>query len=222
MRVLHSKRLIFIAKPRCGSTRLRGVLNEYLRPNDLAVDLGCKSSLLHPHITGPALRNILEDFYNVNTSNYCYFTVVRHPIEMLRSYYKFFQPDSTSRYFFDQHWTGEIGMSFNDWIINGKVGMRAFWQKFAPAHISLDDLSALSLEAHFCGPDNQVISPNIFRLENLAELSGWLADNFNITFDDVHKKVNRSQAAIQTSALSAEALDKVRAMFPKECDIYNV
>lgn len=211
-----------MAKPRCGSTLVRKVLDKYLHSNDLAINYSSRASLLHPHITGPALRSVLTNFYNVNDSNYHYFTVTRHPIEMLQSYYRFFQPDAHSNYNFDAQHTGEVGISFNDWIIHGKVGMERLWQETAPPHISTDDLSPLSLEAHFCSADNRVISPNIFMLENLAELSAWLKNSFDITFEDIHAKVNPNQANIPCEVVSAKALDKVKAMFRLECELYNL
>jgi len=222
MRVLHKKRLIFIAKPRCGSTKVRRTLDPYLEPTDLSVDYAQPKSLLHPHIPAPALREVLERYYEVHgLDDYHFFTVVRHPVDMLRSYYKFFKPDSRSRYFFNSDWEGAIGMGFSEWITSGKVGFPQSWAATAPSYISSTDLSPLSLEAHFCGPDNQLISTNVFKLENLCELSVWLADTFQLTLSDVSLKVNQSEGIIN-EGISPDALQTVRDLFPMESLLYNI
>ena len=107
MRVIFPKNIVFISKPRCGSTSVRNVLTKFIRqnyPNSDSSDLiiNTKKFNYHPHITGPYLKDLLNENYRDSSKDLEYFTVIRNPLNMLSSYYDYFKPDQNCHYFYSE------------------------------------------------------------------------------------------------------------------------
>jgi len=82
MRVLYSKNLVFISKPRCGSTSIRKTLDQYAQQQkgDFGVDYADEYPPYHPHITAPHLKKLLK----INFPSRVFpesFICIRHPLD---------------------------------------------------------------------------------------------------------------------------------------------
>lgn len=214
MRLLLSKGFAALSKPRCGSTSLRRALDPFVDPaaGDLAVDRAGQKPPYHPHITGPALRALSghPDLDMIIT--------VRHPVDMLWSYYKFFQPDENGRYSFHPLWTGAPGRSFEEWVQTGRIGKDPEWLRLAPKHITTSDLSPLSLEAHAFDHSGQPVA-RIFQVEEPAKLEDWLSNRLGAPVS--LPKVNSTDGT-KPAPLGETALARVRRMFCWESDYYGI
>ena len=177
MRVLFSKKLIFISKPRCGSTSVRTILNNYIDPeyNDFAVDKAGQKPGYHPHITAPCLLNQLTKDFKVDLSDFKIFTITRNPLDMLSSYYRFFKPDINGKYNYQKGHIDQLE-DFHKWLGNGSVNIGAEWKKFLPDFVNTNDFSPLSLEAHIMNKRNKICVTNYFKIEDSGHIERWLSD----------------------------------------------
>lgn len=251
MRVLFSKGLVFISKPRCGSTSIRTHLWPYISKEhgDFAVDVAGQVKNFHPHATAPYVKAKLAELYP-HHPKLKFFMTTRHPADMLWSYYRFFKPDSDSNYNYQPTWDENSKMDFEHWIQFGSVGMNPAWQELAPSWISTDNLSPLSLEAHAFDRAGTNHINRLFRLENTEELNRWLSRQMENrkfpalaeaiqtrslkAFSRAGKKqkqlphVNQSEGAVKTEkdkkplVLSESSLKAIRMMFPMESKMYNI
>ena len=222
MRILFSQKLVFISKPRCGSTSIRRLLTPQMSESqgDISVDIAGQLPPFHPHMPAPYLKAVLRQRH-VNVDDLTFIVTIRNPVSMLWSYYNYFKPDRQSKYNFSPEWEGEVGMGFEDWIVNGKIGMNPEWQELAPDWISTDDLSPLSLEAHVQDSSGHAEVDFIFRLEEMRELEDWLA--VRIGAPQSMPSVNHSSAQDKKAPqLCDDAMRAVRIMFPVESRMYGV
>lgn len=220
MRVLFSKGIAAISKPRCGSTSVRQMLDPFIsdRAGDIAVNVAGENPPFHPHITAPYLKKMLVE-KNCDINKLRFFVVIRNPLEMLWSYYKFFQPDGESRYTFSQGWEGRTNLSFGQWIRFGKVGINPEWRKLCPEWISEHDLTPLSLEAHAMDREGKLVVDKVFKLEQFDEVISWLEHKLDQKLVSRHVNVS-SQSDVPR--ISEEELVRVRKMFPFESEAYNI
>ena len=226
MRVIFEKNLVFISKPRCGSTSTRRILTRFLRnnypksaSNDLCIDIGQKDKPFHPHITAPYLKKLLKDKYKEKANDLEYFTVIRNPLEMLKSYYFFFQPDINSCYNYDQEYNSKK-ISFLDWLLTGNVGMRQEWREYAPSWISpKKNFTPLSLEAHGYDKNNNNILDHTFLIEEPNTLKYFLSNKLG---EEIFlPNINQSKKAI-TEKIPDYILDLIKVQFPTESALYNL
>lgn len=217
--MLFSKGIAAISKPRCGSTSVRRMLDPFVNSEtgDIAVNMAGEQPPFHPHITAPYLQELLRE--KEHNSTLAYFITIRHPVEMLASYFKFFQPDRQSRYNFSPGWDGQSGMTFEEWVLFGKVGMNPNWKRLAPIHISMDNLSPLSLEAHAFHTNGSQVVKHVFMLEEPEKIRSWLSEK--LQHDVGLQHVNQSKG-VEASNLGHEALEKVKTMMPLESQLYNL
>lgn len=221
MRVLFSQKLIAISKPRCASTSLRKLLDPLVDPafGDIAVDMAGEKPPYHPHHSAPYLKALLrEDGYKIDDMETI--IVTRHPLEMLWSYYKYFQPDVKSVYNYQQDkWDAERPMPFENWLVEGKVGMHPRAKEMAPEWIRTTNLSPLSLEAHILNRDGTSSVDKVFHVERLQEIADYIAARTGRRFLVQKTNSSRSEAI---PAVGTEAIARVRELFPMECATYGV
>lgn len=220
MRVLFSQGIIAISKPRCGSTSVRRILDGLMKVDqgDIAVDVAGKRPPYHPHLSAPYLKKLLvADGHNIDGMTTIIFT--RNPVDMLWSYFNFFKPDTFGRYDYNGDWDSTNLYSFEDWIMRGRVGMNHAALAMAPDWIKTTNLTPLSLEAHTDNRDGTREVDMIFRVEEIGKFLEWLAKKTGRVMAPRH--VNGSGAG-KVPVLSSEALDRVRQMFPLECEMYGV
>jgi hypothetical protein len=220
MRAILSRKLVALSKPRCGSTSLRKMLDTFVdKPHgDLAVDRGGIVPDLHPHITGPALRAALTA-RGLDLDGVTFIITTRHPVDMLWSCYKFFKPDENSRYSFSRKWSGQIGMTFEDWIMKGSLPVNAIWSKYGPDWVTGKDLSSLSLEYRAMNKDGSMAVDHVFQLEDLDSMATWLEEYLRAPI--TRKHVNGSTPA-ETPKIGHGALDWVKHLMPMEAKLYNL
>ena len=221
MRVLFSQKLIVISKPRCGSTSLRWMLDQMLDPSqgDFAVDAAGQNPPYHPHLSAPYLKQLLRaDGHDVTTMTTI--IVTRHPVQMLWSYYKFFQPDARSSYNYSPEYDASTRIGFQDWVLAGSVGMEDGVKALSPTWVSEGDLSPLSLEAHA----DSLVGPRevdkIFRIETPLDLTRWLRQRTGRALQMAH--LNSTTDGEKIPLLNGSALQKIRAMFPEESGLYRI
>ncbi len=220
MRVLFSQGLIAISKPRCGSTSVRRILDRLVdvEKGDIAVDVAGQRPPYHPHHTAPFLKKILrQEGYNIDKMTTFIFT--RHPLEMLWSYFNYFKPDKSSRYSYNSDWSSSDLMDFEDWIFRGRIGLHSGALALAPNWVNTSDLTPLSLEAHIETRDGGREVDLIFRVEAIDQFMTWLNERTGQQLATRH--VNGSGAS-SLPAISPASLQKVRQMFPMECEMYSV
>ena len=221
MRVLFSQKLIIISKPRCGSTSLRRMLDQMLDPSqgDFAVDVAGQNPPYHPHLSAPYLKQLLRaDGHDVTIMTTI--IVTRHPVQMLWSYYKFFQPDARSSYNYSPECDASTRIGFQDWVLTGSVGMEAGVMALAPTWVTECDLSPLSLEAHADSLAGTREVDGVFRIEAPLDLTNWLHQRTGRAFQMAHE--NNSTDREKMPLLNGTALQKIRAMFPEESGLYRI
>lgn len=220
MRILHSKKLIFISKPRCGSTSVRHFLDSQMQPGDEKCDYGNEfpeSPELHPHMSAPAVHNYLHK-KGFNVLEYTTFTVTRHPLAMLWSYYNYFKPDINFQYNYSPTYQANQLSDFEHWLYHGCVGI-GLWKKYCPDYITDQNFSPLSIEAHANNQDNVSLINKVFKLEQLVECKVWLKAFFGEKIDI--DTINQSKS-IQLTELPESIVKKLRSEFPLETRLYNM
>lgn len=220
MRVLFSKGIAALSKPRCGSTSLRRMLDPLMdkAAGDIAVNTGGEAPPYHPHITAPYLKQLLRARGH-DPEALAWIVTVRHPAEMLWSYWKFFKPDVKSRYNFAPNWDEGARMPFETWLAEGRLRANPDWAALAPAWISSQDLSPLSFEFRATNRDGSLAVDHVFRIEEPEKLAGWIAEK---TGEKVAVKHTNRSAEADMPALGTGALDRIRAMLPYESALYGV
>ena len=218
MRVLFSRGIVALSKPRCGSTSLRRMLDPLIQPGDIAVNMAGEMPPFHPHLTAPYLRQVLQGMGH-DLGKTAWMITVRHPIEMLWSYYKYFKPDQNSRYTFSPKYDPAAPIDFEPWVIRGSLYPNRDWMALGPDWVRPDDLSPLSLEFHIENRAGQDEVDEIFRIEEPARMTAWLEARTGVPI--ALKHVNQSHDASRP-ALGTEALDKIRAMMPRESALYGI
>ena len=225
MRVIFEKNLVFISKPRCGSTSIRNSLTDFIRqtyPNtdssDLIID--DPGPVFHPHITAPYLRELLKAKYKEKANNLEYFTVIRNPLDMLKSSYFCFQPDINSNYNYQQEYNPKKKISFLNWLLTGSVRMEEEWRKAAPSWISSNiNFTPLSLEAHGYDKNNKSILDHTFLIEEPNTLKYFLSNKLGKEIFLPH--TNQSKKEI-TEKIPDHFLHLIKVQFPIESKIYNI
>ena len=220
MRVLFSKKLIFISKPRCGSTSVRRFLDKYLNPdyNDFAVDVAGRKPGYHPHITAPCLLNQLSQDFKIDFRDYKIFTITRNPLDMLLSYYKFFKPDINGRYNYHPKYVGGL-QDLNQWLVSGRVEMVSSWMQNSPKFVNTTDFSPLSLEAHIMNHESHCCVTNYFKIEDISSIQEWLSDIMaeKITLPCINSSQVQPGLSIPNIALA-----RIKKCFPLESEIYSL
>jgi len=220
MRVLRSRGIVAIAKPRCGSTSVRRMLDPFIdvAAGDLAVDVAGEQPPFHPHISAPYLREILAARFD-DADRLEYFITVRHPHDMLWSYYQFFRPDSQCRYNFQAGWSASDPIDFETWVCEGHLDANPNLLRLGPDWISPTDLSPLTLEARARRRDGSLAVDHIFPIEEMGQFTAWRSNKLG---EDVSPKhVNQSNAA-DRPRLGEAAQTRIRQVFAEESEIYGL
>jgi hypothetical protein len=217
MRILHSKKLIFVSKPRCGSTSIRRLLDSKMKEGDEYSDFGNENPRLHPHMSLPSIFEYLTDTKG-DCSDYQSFIFTRNPMAMLWSYYKYFKPDANFLYNYNKDHNPNDLSSYNDWLLNGKVGIGE-WGGHCPSFISNTNFTPLSLEAHICDKDNNKLNVQVFQLEALNRCSEWLSELFNEKLEI--SELNKSEQSL-IPPVAEEALARIVKCFPSESELYKL
>jgi SAM-dependent methyltransferase len=220
MRVLFSKRLAVLSKPRCGSTSLRRMLAPFVNreAGDIIVNRGDEMPPFHPHITAPFLKKVLQE-KGYDPQALKYVITIRHPVEMLWSYYKFFKPDTKSRYTFSAGWNKNSLMDFDEWIFSGRLNPLRMWQDLAPDWIKNDDLSSLSLEFRAMNRQDKLEVDKVFPIEDQSSITSWFEKHLGCPVDLGHYNQSRQQNAPD---LGNDALKRIQKMLPYESDLYEI
>jgi|GEM_PF-2982756 len=220
MRAVFSKGFVALAKPRCGSTSLRLMLEPLLdvKNGDIKVNTGGQMPPFHPHITAPYLKHILrERGHDVDALDFI--ITIRQPVSMLWSYHKFFKPDLKSRYNFAKNWDGDNLMDFERWVCEGTLSPNKLWGEFAPQWTLTSGLATLSLEYRAMDQDHTLQVDRIFRIEEPETLHDWLAEKTGKKVQLPHK--NRTDTS-PPPAIGQEAMDRIKAMMPYESEAYGL
>jgi hypothetical protein len=200
------------------------MLDQRLDPakGDFGVDYAGQLPGFHPHITLPYLQHLLRDKIEAPSPQFRSFIFIRHPIQMLWSYYKYFQPDELCRYNYQQDWSGNSQISFDEWIDHGRVNMDPKWLELAPSFVNPWDLSPLSLEAHVYENDKlNYYNCTVLKLEELQSNLDICSCLLGYSGSSSIAKVNQSMQ-LEMPSISTENLKRIRTMFPLESAMYQV
>ena len=131
----------------------------------------------------------------------------------------YYKPDAGGRYSFMPRWDAASRMGFECWIDTGRLPANPAWAQLAPAWISSDDLSPLSLEYRAEHRDGGLAVDAVFRIEEPDRLAAWIAERTGQAVAVQH--VNRSGAA-GPPPLGQAARDRIRTLLPRESALYGV
>ena len=217
MRILHSRKLIFVSKPRCGSTSVRRTLSKLMVSGDVGVDTPNHDLRLHPHMSAPAIHAWLRE-RGVDPNSYTTFIITRNPFDMLWSYYNFFLPDMKSRYNYSRDYDDKNIMPFLEWLESGRVGVGKYWEKFLPRHVRTTNLSPLSLEAHILNENDISFADEVLKIEDVSRCEEFLRDQLG-------KKVEIPRAngsgASNICHIPSDIREKIAEDFPMETRMYS-
>lgn len=220
MRVLFGPGLAALSKPRCGSTSLRRMLTPHMKDGDIKCDRGGVSPPFHPHITAPYLRKVLTERGH-DAEALTYIITMRHPVDLLWSYWKFFKPDAAGLYSFSPGWSGAKDrpseMDFETWVCEGRLGLNPDWLALAPAWISGKDLSPLNLESRIMDRSETILVDHVFRLEEPETLVAFFSELLGTEIPLRH--ANASEAS-DAPKVGDETMAHIRRMFPYESELY--
>lgn len=218
MRILHSRKLVFVSKPRCGSTSIRNMLTRLCVDGDVICNVPDHEKNLHPHMSAPSIIEYLR-YNGYNPDEYTIFTVTRHPMDMLWSYYKYFQPDRNGRYTYSDDYDPASPVDFESWLLLGGIGTIGCTQKYLPAFVKPGDFTPLSLEAHTHDRSGECRVDRWFKLEDASVWQSWL--NKELDLDLRVQNVNQSRSE-PTPKFSIAAINRIVEMFPLECRHYRI
>jgi len=168
-------------------------------------------------MSATAVKKYLEK-KGIDSSEYKFFTVTRHPLEMLWSYFKYFKPDSSCRYNFNENHDSNNLMSFENWLENGHVGIGKYWIDYVPSFVTGKDFTPLSLEAHICNESGSIDVDQVFYLESLNDVESWLGNFFENPVEI--PKVNGTEAS-DLPMITDKVLVELRKQFPMENEYYK-
>ena len=213
MRILHSKKLILISKPRSGSTSLRFALDDYLRENDIKCDE--PHDEWHPHHTAAILKNIFigkgwpfDSYWKVCTS--------RNPYDLVVSYYFYFKPDSAGKYNYQPGYDATSRMPFKKWVHDGRI-----WDQ---TRLQLaDDISSIGISTFCFDQSGRCLVDEIFDIsEHQSDVErslGRRLDDQNFALPHVNASDCRSVDYRQY--FDEESKNRVESLFPKEFELFN-
>ena len=226
MRILDNQQLIYISKPRCGSTSLRKILDQYSGQAPLYCwDVANEHPIFHPHITAPALLNYLADT-SPDRLAYKLFTVIRDPLKMLYSYFKFFKPDINMRFNFEDNYCPDQCCDFVAWLRVGCVPSSPLWLPHGPRSIDVSNFSPLSIEAHALNESSSCLIHHIFQIENPSSITAFLARSLRLSELPKLISINHSENITLEDVIpdcdqGDDILDRLVKSFPFESHLYG-
>ena len=121
MRISHKYKFVFISKPKCATTSVRKVLDQY---SDIH---STDSYPYHHHSNAQELKWHFEEM-NWEWDQYYKFITIRNPWDMVVSWYHYAKPDSKGNYWYQKNCYDENNlMSFRDWVISGKKTFHKYY-----------------------------------------------------------------------------------------------
>ena len=222
MRLLLSKKLCFVSKPRCGSTSIRRALDPLINPalGDIAVDFASKDTAYHPHMPATLIKRLLQQT-GIEDRAIEFVITVRHPLNTLESYYSYFKPDFECRYSYEVNWDGTRLLPFYDWLMEGRIGMRSEWGELCPSWVNGGDFSPISFEALAHDAMGQSVINQVFRIEQPELIERWLSEYLGIPGLKVDQ-LNRSERQEMSISLTSDVKKRIRKCFPFESKIYDI
>ena len=220
MRILHSKKLIFISKPRCGSTSIRRFLDSKMLKGDEKCDYGNEYPEypeLHPHMSAPAVHAYLEA-KGIDITEYTTFTITRNPIDMLWSYYKYFKPDINFNYNYSKDYQSDSLICFEEWLESGYVGI-GLWREFCPKSIVSSNFTPLSLEAHCFDNNSNMCIDKVFKIEELGICVDWLESIMGCI---INIPAMNSSGSSRMPPISMRLQEIIMKQFPLEKQMYDL
>ena len=172
---------------------------------------------LHPHMSAPAVHDYLIQ-QGIDASEYTVFTITRHPLAMLWSYYNYFKPDVHYQYNYSPKYKFNQLSKFDSWLANGHVGI-GLWRVFCPSYITGQNFTPLSLEAHAIDQNGVNLINKVFKLEALKECENWLRNYFG---NNVNIKTTNQSEALSIPVVENEIMVKIRNEFPMESHLYDM
>jgi hypothetical protein len=222
MRILRRRKLVFVAKPRCASTSIRNLLSKHvnLADGDVACNVPDPKLGLHPHLPAPLIAKFIKDKLEEDPDGYTFFTIIRNPIDMLRSYFSFFKPDLQYRYTFSNGYDHGSLASFDQWLIKGSTKLPQAWKKYVPSFIDDSNFSGLSLESRAFDSHGFCKCDFIFKIENPASIEAFLSSRLGSKV--IIPRVNQSSRTpnVDDMSIAVDALDRLAMSFPLERALY--
>ncbi|MEP4308102.1 MAG: hypothetical protein ABJ364_00025 [Lentilitoribacter sp.] len=193
-------------------------MNKLARPGDVICDTVDHSKGMHPHMSAPAIKSLLFK-QGFDPEDYTIFTVTRHPLTMLWSYYKFFEPDENGRYNYSESHDAKTLVPFLSWMENGRIGIGKYWANYTPDFVNDKNFSPLSLEAHIFDREGENHVDKWFSIEEPTLIEQWLSGILGSPVE--LGRVNASEDK-RMPEVPEYILEKLRPQFPMECQAYDL
>lgn len=207
MRILHSKRVILISKPRSGSTSLRRALDPYMEEQDVVCNT--PYGRWHPHHTALRLRWIFEEM-GWHFNEYTKICTARNPYDLVKSYYQYFKPDINGRYSYEAGYDSTTQMPFRDWVLTGRI-----WDQ---THLAAGkDLRSISIDAYCYDQTGNKIVDHIIDLydhERLSDVCAKALAEPDLSVPHVNKSKNEKNG--REFEFDSEMTAKIEDMFWRE------
>lgn len=194
------------------------LLNKIAQSDDIICDTVDHARGLHPHMSAPAITALLQKS-GFDPTEYTFFTVTRHPVAMLRSYFKFFKPDVRGNYNYALSHDAQNLDTFDNWIQHGRVGIGRYWSDYVPEFVTPTNFSPLSLEAHICDQEGKIHTNRWFKIEDKPAIERWLSERLD---QDVKLGQTNESEAQSGLEIHNSTLENLSAQFPMEFKEYEI
>ena len=152
MRLIRSRKFLYLVKPKTASTSIRAALDEHA-PEVIRWDNG--EECYHPNLSH--VRGWLENRQDdLTLEDLTIATSIRNPWSLMVSFFRHFQPDLSLRYSFDKNHDPDRLTTFHEWLVAMEGDPL---HHNSPAFTSLDRFAR----------DGEVEASFIMRSENLRD-----------------------------------------------------
>ncbi len=166
MRISHKYKFIFISKPKCASSSIRHMLDEYsdIKSNDVYP--------FHHHVTAFELKTYFEKM-GWNWEEYYSFCTLRNPWDMIVSWYHYAKPDKKGNYFYQPNvYNSNNLIDFENWIINKRKTFHKthYCRKLSKHSLNIftNDFSGITIKKYTEDNDGNRLVNKVIKVENLA------------------------------------------------------
>tara|TARA_Y100001980_G_C14556800_1_gene350491 strand:+ start:17174 stop:17857 length:684 start_codon:yes stop_codon:yes gene_type:complete len=220
MRIIHNKKLVFLANPKTGTTSIRDILNDY---SDV---ISTNKFPYYHHISACELKYVFKQ-KKWKWSNYRIICTVRNPWERAISNYFYAKPDKNFRPFYNSNYDIDSRFShdINSWINyvlrNESYTTREYFFNDKKSNIPfvLRSLHLLIPIKWFCYEGDQLLVNDIIKLEDLNGKLLPILQSIGINITDGIPRKNVSDKKI--TKLNKDSIELIGDRFKDEINWFN-
>lgn len=187
MRISHTKKFIFLSKPKCASESVRKTLDKY-------TDIFSEDTPPYHHHT-PALElKIHFDKMGWDWNSYFKFITIRNPWDLIVSFYHYARPDINGIYFWEKSRKekkrdNNNRISFEEWVLSSEIkkSWHRLYSKDGKYHEKLwtNDFSFLTLNNFILDENGNSLVDFIVKMEDIENGLKIAFDKIGIPFEEI-------------------------------------